>query len=555
MENSAKKDSEKPDRGDAIVFRDFRLVPATRTLTRSGSPVHLGARALDILIALIDRAGQVVSNEELFSVVWPNTFIEESNLRVHIAALRKALGDGQLGTRFILSVPRRGYMFIAKIERTSADESAVGSLRKNRSGYQSDFPIPLVRIVGRGEEVSELSEKLLSKRFVTITGTGGVGKTVVALTVAQTLQGKFRDGARLVDLASLSSPAMVAAHLGMMLHLATPEEDLLQHLVAYLATRNMLIVLDNCERVIDEVARIAEAIFQRAPEAHILATSREPLRATGEWVLRLAPLAAPPVLSEMTAADALRFPSVQLFAEYAGAGEMSYQISDSDAPIVAQTCAKLDPALFGQTPSQTVGPYFHYGLPWKGGADLVGKSDMGARTDLFPAEHYVLNVSSPTGTPQGDHIEIIGRVLDGEERPVADAMIEIWQANAAGCYASADDNRVDLPLDPHFVGFGRAATDQDGVYRFRTVRPGRVPGPGNSLQAPHLAVSVFGRGLLKRLATRLYFADEASNAIDPILSLVPDERRHTLIAERSRNGTWMFDIVLQGKRETVFFDL
>src|SRR5215468_4338947 len=272
MENAAKKDLERLHRGGAIVFGDFRLVTATRTLTRNGSRVHLGARALDILIALVERAGQVVSSEELFSIVWPSTFIEESNLRVHISALRKALGDGQLGTRFILSVPRRGYMFIATVERTSADESAVGSLRKKGSGYQNYFPIPLVRIVGRDEEVSELSDKLLSKRFVTITGTGGVGKTVVALTVAHTLQSKFRDGARLVDLASLSNPAMVAAHLGTMLKLPTPEEGLLQHLVAYLAARNMLIVFDNCERVIDGVARIAEAIFQGAPEAHILAT-------------------------------------------------------------------------------------------------------------------------------------------------------------------------------------------------------------------------------------------------------------------------------------------
>ncbi len=214
-----------------------------------------------------------------------------------------------------------------------------------------------------------------------------------------------------------------------------------------------------------------------------------------------------------------------------------------------------DLALFGQTPSQTVGPFFHYGLPWKGGADLVGKSDMGARADLFPAEHYVLGHSSPTGTPQGEVIEIAGRVTDGNGDPVPDAMIEIWQANAAGRYASAEDARGELPLDPHFIGFGRAATDPQGVYRFRTIRPGRVPGPGNSLQAPHLALSVFGRGLLKRLVTRLYFADGEGNDVDPILALVPEERRDTLIARRDKDGAWWLDIVLQGPGETVFFYL
>jgi protocatechuate 3,4-dioxygenase alpha subunit len=213
-----------------------------------------------------------------------------------------------------------------------------------------------------------------------------------------------------------------------------------------------------------------------------------------------------------------------------------------------------DPALFGQTPSQTVGPFFHYGLPWKGGADLVGQSDMGARPELFPEEHYVLNLSPPRGAVAGETITIEGVVYDADGKPVPDAMIEIWQANAAGRYASPDDGRSNLPLDEGFIGFGRAATDEDGLYRFKTVRPGPVPGPGDGAQAPHIAVSVFGRGLIKRLATRIYFEDAAENASDPILALVPAQRRDTLIA-REIDGAWRFDIVLQGERETVFFDV
>lgn len=213
-----------------------------------------------------------------------------------------------------------------------------------------------------------------------------------------------------------------------------------------------------------------------------------------------------------------------------------------------------DPALFGQTPSQTVGPFFHYALPWKGGADLVGKSDMGARQDLFPDDHYVLNLSSPTGMPVGEPIEIAGRVIDGEGAVVVDAMIEIWQANAAGRYRSIDDPREHVAIDPHFTGFGRSSTSIEGEYRFRTIRPGRVPGPDGVLQAPHLAVSVFGRGLVKRLATRIYFADGAGNDADPVLALVPEARRQTLIARRV-DGIWRLDIVLQGAGETVFFDL
>ena len=190
------------------------------------------------------------------------------------------------------------------------------------------------------------------------------------------------------------------------------------------------------------------------------------------------------------------------------------------------------PELFGQTPSQTVGPFFHYGLPWKGGADLVGKSDMGA----------------------GEVIDLRGRVLDGQGEALPDAMLEIWQANAAGRYASLADRRDDIPLDPHFIGFGRAATAAAGEFHFRTIRPGRVPGPDGALQAPHIALSVFGRGLLKRLVTRIYFSDCVENDADPILRCVPAWRRGTLIAQR-RGSDWWLDIVLQGPGETVFFAL
>ena len=143
--------------------------------------------------------------------------------------------------------------------------------------------------------------------------------------------------------------------------------------------------------------------------------------------------------------------------------------------------------------------------------------------------------------PAGEPIEIIGRVLDGAGAIVPDALIEIWQADAEGRYDGA------------FAGFGRAPTDEAGVFHFRTIRPGLVPRPGNGLQAPHIAIGVLGRGLLKRLVTRLYFADAPQNASDPILDLVPPERRATLIAQRD-GAVWRFDIVLSGPRETVFFD-
>jgi len=186
----------------------------------------------------------------------------------------------------------------------------------------------------------------------------------------------------------------------------------------------------------------------------------------------------------------------------------------------------------GQTPSQTVGPFFHDSLSWPGAETLVGPET------------------------KGDRIEITGRVLDGDGAPVPDALIEIWQANAAGRYAHSEDGQL-KPIDPAFRGFGRCASDAEGRFRFATIRPGRVPGRGNALQAPHINLGLFARGLLRRLVTRLYFEDSPTNAEDPVLALVQDPaRRATLLARRAAgdDAVYRFDIVLQGNGETVFFE-
>ena len=183
----------------------------------------------------------------------------------------------------------------------------------------------------------------------------------------------------------------------------------------------------------------------------------------------------------------------------------------------------------GTTPAQTVGPFFSFSLL------------------ATPQAHLV-----PADTP--DAVRIEGRVLDGEGAPVNDAMIEIWQAAPSGRYAHSADARDDLPLEPSFTGFGRCGTDEDGRFAFITVKPGSVPGPGGLMQAPHVDVSVFARGLLHRLVTRLYFPDEAeANAADPILGSIEDPgARATLIAEPA-DGALRFDIRLQGPHETAFF--
>lgn len=195
----------------------------------------------------------------------------------------------------------------------------------------------------------------------------------------------------------------------------------------------------------------------------------------------------------------------------------------------------------GQTPSQTVGPYFAIGLT----------------QGIFGRRQLAGNVLVAPDTP-GEHIRLEGRVFDGAGDPVEDAMLEIWQADASGRYAHPLDDARGERIDKSFRGFGRAGTNPQGEFSFKTVKPGAVPGPGNSWQAPHLNLIVFSRGLLSHAFTRIYFSDEAeANENDPILNLVDPARRATLIARRGGTGTpgvYRFDIHLQGENETVFLE-
>ena len=180
------------------------------------------------------------------------------------------------------------------------------------------------------------------------------------------------------------------------------------------------------------------------------------------------------------------------------------------------------------TASQTVGPFFRIGLE-----PLYS-------TDLAPSSAV------------DDKIAIHGCVIDGDGKPVSDAILEIWQANALGKYAHPDDAQ-DKPLTPGFKGFGRVPTDENGLFRFTTIKPGSVAGPRGMPQAPHLLVAVFMRGLLIHLVTRVYFPEDGANATDPVLNLVPAMRRPTLIAKQSADGL-EWNVILQGDNETVFFD-
>lgn len=304
--------------GDApeacVAFGPFRLYPVQRVLLEEGRPVRLGSRAFDILAALVGQAGATIPKSDLIARVWPDTIVEESNLRVHVAALRKALHDGADGRRYIASEAGHGYSFVAEVQQ-HATPAADGA--------------PL----GRADAVRELAACLPARRLVTLTGTGGVGKSVVAQAVMRRVAHQYL--IRSVDLAGIAEPAGVSAAVAEALGLP-PAGDA----VAALAGQPALLVLDNCDHLLDAAAALAERLLRHAPQLRMLATCREALRARDEWVVQLPPLATPPPVA--TAREALAWPAVALFAERAATARGSFVLTDAEAPAVAELCRRLD---------------------------------------------------------------------------------------------------------------------------------------------------------------------------------------------------------------------
>src|SRR6516164_5403795 len=325
-----------PTRPRQFAFGPFRLFPAQQLLLEGESPVRLGSRARDLLIALIEQAGQVVTREALSARVWPNIVVEEGALRVHVAALRKALRDGQEGRRYIANVPGRGYSFVGKVVAT--DEP-------NPTADAAPEPVPplsMARLFGRAEVVETLSTRLPQQRLITITGPGGIGKTSVALAVADRMGARVADGVCIVDFAPLADGKLVPTALASALGIAVLSENPLPSLMALLRSRDMLIVLDNCEHVIDAAALLAESLLQGGARLRILATSREAMRVPGEIVFRLAPLAMPEFSHDLSAPIAMTYSAVQLFVERAAMCLGEFSLTDAHAPAVADICRRLD---------------------------------------------------------------------------------------------------------------------------------------------------------------------------------------------------------------------
>src|SRR5712672_3986187 len=288
--------------------------------------------------ALREKAGEVVGKAELIARAWPDVTVEEGSLRVHLSALRKALGDGQFGNKYIASIQGHGYSFIAPVARLPADHD-----RGNASARMSNLPPALGRMVGRNAVVLEIQGLLKTgQRLITILGAGGIGKTTVALSVGQGALADFSGAAFFVDLATVNDKehlvGAIASAVGLDSQLVDPKQALLN----FLRPRRVLIILDSCEHLTEKTAEIAGSIFQNAPDIYILATSREALRVPGERVLRLCPLDCPPEQPGLTASEVLAYPAARLFAERVCARRSDFSLGDDEAPMVAEICRKLD---------------------------------------------------------------------------------------------------------------------------------------------------------------------------------------------------------------------
>ena len=326
--------------GEVFLFGPFRLLASERLLLKDGEPIALGSRALDILIALVEQAGEVVSHRDLFARVWSDVTVDDASLRVQIAGLRKALGDGRDGARYITNIPARGYCFVASVERSRQVQPLPTA---GEDHFQSDtLPDRLARMVGRDETIESLCSEIRSSRFVSIVGPGGVGKTTVAIAVAHALTHEFQGGVCFVDLSALRDAGLLITAVASAVGCLAQTQDSKQRLLSYLSDKRILLILDSCEHVLDSAALVAEDICREAPSVHLMATSREALRAEGENVYPLNSLEHPTSSPALTAATALTFPAVQLFMERASAGAARHALTDGEANLVADICRQLD---------------------------------------------------------------------------------------------------------------------------------------------------------------------------------------------------------------------
>jgi predicted ATPase/DNA-binding winged helix-turn-helix (wHTH) protein len=319
-----------PGAAPIIEFGRFKFLRHRRELLADGRPVELGGRAFDMLAALIEAGGAVLEKDELMSRVWPGRIVEENSLQAQVSGLRKALGADR---GLIRTVAGRGYQFTGEIRLSGIDAPPRRA---------SNLPESVSELIGRETAVAEVMELMMTHRLVTLTGVGGIGKTRLGLEVARRLLPRFPDGVWVAEFGPLSDPELVPVTIAVAASLTLEQGTASPDRVATaLGTKHLLLVLDNCEHVVEEAARMAEALLHASPVSCVLATSREPLRAEGEYVYRVPPLDVP-AEDNLDMEDVLRHSAVRLFVARARAAEPQYVPDIRLAAAKAEICRHLD---------------------------------------------------------------------------------------------------------------------------------------------------------------------------------------------------------------------
>jgi predicted ATPase/DNA-binding winged helix-turn-helix (wHTH) protein len=324
----------------AFEFESFRLFPSQRLLLDGQNPCVLGSRAAEILVLLLERAGEMVSKQELLQRIWPDSLVDEANLRVHVSALRKALGDGQAGRRYIVNMTGQGYSFVSSVRRVQASIPPPVPPPEMRAKH--NIAAQTSRLLGRETDIDAVALQLPMRRCVTIAGPGGIGKTTLALAVAQRLLPVYDNGVWFVDLSGVADAQSILPSVAQVLGLSLQNKSALPSLISYLQEKRLLLVLDNCEHVIEQAAQLAESLLLSTGKVSVLATSRETLRVTGEWVHSLSPLAMPPAATALSATEALSFAAVRYFVDRAAISVEDFVLHDADVPLVVSICRGLD---------------------------------------------------------------------------------------------------------------------------------------------------------------------------------------------------------------------